>query len=32
LKIAAEVLQEQQNAFLEGREPKNHMSEGIADQ
>jgi hypothetical protein len=31
LKIAAVVLQEQQNAFLEGREPKHHMSERIAD-
>jgi hypothetical protein len=31
LKIAAVVLQEQQNAFLEGREPKHDMSERIAD-
>jgi hypothetical protein len=31
LKIAAVVLQEQQNAFLEGREPSHHMSERIAD-
>jgi hypothetical protein len=31
LKIAALVLQEQQNAFLEGREPKQHMSERISD-
>jgi hypothetical protein len=31
LKIAAVVLQEQQNAFLEGREPKHHMSERLAD-
>jgi hypothetical protein len=30
VKIAAVVLQEQQNAFLEGREPKHHMSERIA--
>ena len=29
--IAAVVLQEQQNAFLEGREPKHAMSERIAD-
>lgn len=29
LKIAARVLQEQQNAFLEGREPKHHMSERL---
>jgi hypothetical protein len=31
VKIAAVVLQEQQNAFLEGREPKNHMSERIGN-
>ncbi len=31
VKIAALVLQEQQNAFLEGREPKHHMSERIAE-
>jgi hypothetical protein len=31
LKIAAAVLQEQQNAFLEGREPKSHMSERLHD-
>ncbi len=31
LKIAAEFLQEQQNAFLEGREPKNHMSERLSE-
>ncbi len=30
VKIAAVVLQEQQNAFLEGREPKHHMSERIS--
>src|SRR3984885_1647368 len=29
LKIAAKVLQEQQNAFLEGREPKHNMSERL---
>jgi hypothetical protein len=29
LKIAAVVLQEQQSAFLEGREPKNHLSERL---
>ena len=29
LKIAARVLQEQQNAFLEGREPKHNMSERL---
>src|ERR1700677_38996 len=29
LKIAARVLQEQQNAFLEGREPKHKMSERL---
>lgn len=29
VKIAAVVLQEQQNAFLEGREPKSHMSESL---
>jgi hypothetical protein len=29
LKIAARVLQEQQNAFLEGREPKHNMSESL---
>jgi hypothetical protein len=27
LKIAARVLQDQQNALLEGREPKHNMSE-----
>jgi hypothetical protein len=31
LKIAALVLQEQQNAFLEGREPKHHMAERLSD-
>ena len=31
LKIAAVVLQEQQNAFLEGREPKNHMAERLKE-
>src|SRR3984885_83273 len=31
VKIAAVVLQEEQNAFLEGREPKHDMSERIAD-
>lgn len=31
VKIAAVVLQEQQNAFSEGREPKHHMSERIAE-
>jgi hypothetical protein len=31
LKIAAVVLDEEQNAFLEGREPKHNMSERIAD-
>jgi hypothetical protein len=31
VKIAAVFLQEQQNAFLEGREPKHHMSERLAD-
>jgi hypothetical protein len=31
LKISAVVLEEQQNAFLEGREPKHNMSERIAD-
>jgi hypothetical protein len=29
LKIGARVLQEQQNAFLEGREPKHNMSESL---
>jgi hypothetical protein len=29
LKIAARVLQDQQNAFLEGREPKHNMSERL---
>jgi hypothetical protein len=29
LKIAARVLQEQQNAFIEGREPKHNMSERL---
>jgi hypothetical protein len=29
LKIAAKVLQDQQNAFLEGREPKHNMSEHL---
>lgn len=29
--IAARVLQEQQNAFLEGREPAHHMSESMGD-
>jgi hypothetical protein len=29
LKIAARVLQEQQNAFLEGREPKHNLSERL---
>jgi hypothetical protein len=29
LKIAARVLQEEQNAFLEGREPKHNMSESL---
>jgi hypothetical protein len=29
LKIAAKVLQDQQNAFLEGREPKHNMSERL---
>ena len=29
--IAARVLQEQQNAFLEGRKPSNHMSESISE-
>ena len=29
LKIAARVLEEQQNAFLEGRKPKQHMSERL---
>jgi hypothetical protein len=29
LKIAARVLQEQQSAFLEGREPKHNMSESL---
>src|ERR1700733_11532094 len=31
LKIGGVVLQEQQNAFLEGREPKNHMSERLKE-
>jgi hypothetical protein len=31
VKIAAVVLQEQQNAFSEGREPNHHMSERIAE-
>jgi hypothetical protein len=31
VKIAAVVLQEEQNAFLEGREPKHNMSERISD-
>jgi hypothetical protein len=31
LKIVALVLQEEQNAFLEGREPKNHISERMSD-
>jgi hypothetical protein len=31
VKIAAVVLQEQQNAFLEGREPKHHMSERLGN-
>ncbi len=31
VKIAALVLQEQQNAFLEGREPKHQMSERLSD-
>jgi hypothetical protein len=31
LKIAAVVLQEQQNAFLEGREPKHELSERLAE-
>ena len=31
LKIAAVVLQDQQNAFLEGREPKNDMSERLQE-
>jgi hypothetical protein len=29
LKIAARVLQEEQNAFLEGREPKHNLSESL---
>jgi hypothetical protein len=29
LKVAARVLQEQQNAFLEGREPRHHLSERL---
>jgi hypothetical protein len=29
LKLAARVLQEQQNAFLEGREPRHHLSERL---
>lgn len=29
--IAGRVLQEQQNAFLEGRKPKSHMSESLSD-
>lgn len=29
--IAARVLQEQQDAFLEGRKPSNHMSESLSD-
>jgi hypothetical protein len=31
VKIAAVVLQEEQNAFLEGREPKHDMSERITN-
>jgi hypothetical protein len=31
LKIGARVLQEQQNAFLEGREPKHNMSESLGN-
>lgn len=29
--IAARVLEEQQNAFLEGRKPNNHMSESLSE-
>jgi hypothetical protein len=31
MKIAAVVLQEQQSAFLEGREPKHRMSERLGN-